>query len=273
MSSNNSPSSVSQNQERTRLPVFFIGHGSPMNALADNEFTKVLTDLGQEFKKPKAVLVISAHWMTEGSWVTAMSAPKTIHDFYGFPQALFDIDYPAPGSPEVAQQMSDSFSNPSIHMDTEMWGLDHGTWSVLKHMYPKAQVPVLQLSLSLSHPPEYHYELGKQLSKLRNQGVLIVGSGNLVHNLRQIKWEPGAKPYDWAVDFDNRVRKDLTERNFESLLYDFHKTPEGKLSIPTLEHYLPLHYILGAADKVEQLKFEYEELENGSISMRSFRLG
>ncbi len=256
-----------------RMPVLFFGHGSPMNAIAVNPFTKTLNTLGLSLPRPRAILVISAHWMTEGSWITEMPQPKTIHDFYGFPQALFDIQYPAPGSPETAQMIRETIKNSKVHADTEMWGLDHGTWAILRHIYPKADIPVLQLSLHMEKPNAYHIELGKELFKLRDKGLLIIGSGNLVHNLGTIRWEPNAKPYDWAIEFDEWLKTKLQNKDFSSVLNDYHKTQAGKLSIPTMEHYYPLHYILGAADKSDNLKFEYEELQNGSISMRSFSLG
>lgn len=256
-----------------RMPLLFIGHGSPMNAIASNNYTKTLATLSAKLPKPKAILVISAHWMTEGTWVTEMSKPKTIHDFYGFPQALFDVQYPALGSPETAKLIQEITSHPKIHGDREMWGLDHGTWSVLRHLYPKADIPVLQLSLHMAQPPEYHFKLGQQISKLRDKGILILGSGNLVHNLRQIRFEPNAKPYDWAVEFDEWLKKKLINRDFSAVLNDFHNSKAGTLSVPTLDHYYPLHYILGAANDRDELKFEYEELQNGSISMLSFRIG
>ena len=256
-----------------RMPVLFIGHGSPMNAIETNAYTRTLNALGEKLPRPSAVLVVSAHWLTDGSWVTEMAAPKTIHDFYGFPKALFEVQYPAPGSPNTAHQIKNMISRPLIQGDVDKWGLDHGTWSVLRHIYPKADVPVLQFSLDMSMPPEYHIELGRQLSALRNQGVLILGSGNLVHNLRQIRWEPNAKPFDWALEFDDWINKKLADRDFQTVLYDFHQTAAGKLSVPTLDHYLPLHYVLGAANDDDELKFEYQEMQNGSISMRSFRLG
>lgn len=256
-----------------RMPVLFIGHGSPMNAIEINNYTKTLNALGKNLPKPKAILMVSAHWMTEGTYITEMQNPKTIHDFYGFPQKLFDVQYPAPGSPEIAKLVQETVLVPKVHGDKEMWGLDHGTWSVLRHMYPDADIPVMQLSIYMAQPPEYHVKLGQQLSKLRDQGVLILGSGNLVHNLRQIKWEPNAQPFDWAVEFDNWLKEKLVDRDFKAVQNDFHKTKAGQLSVPTLDHYLPLHYILGAADSRDELKFEYEEMQNGSISMRSFRLG
>jgi 4,5-DOPA dioxygenase extradiol len=256
-----------------RMPVLFIGHGSPMNAIEINSYTKTLNALGKNLPRPKAILMVSAHWMTEGTYITEMLKPKTIHDFYGFPQKLFDVQYPAPGSPEIAKLVQQTILDPKVHGDKETWGLDHGTWSVLRHIYPDADIPVLQLSIYMAQPPEYHVKLGQQLSKLRDQGVLILGSGNLVHNLRQIKWEPNAQPFDWAVEFDNWLKEKLVDRDFKAVQNDFHKTKAGQLSVPTLDHYLPLHYILGAADSRDELKFEYEEMQNGSISMRSFRLG
>lgn len=264
---------LTEGPKTERMPILFVGHGSPMNAIDTNPYTKGLNALGDSLPKPKAILVISAHWMTEGSWITEMAQPKTIHDFYGFPQKLFDVQYPAPGSPEIAKSIRESVTNPQIHPDTEAWGLDHGTWSVLRHLYPKADIPVMQLSLHMEKPDQYHFELGRELSKLRDKGILILGSGNLVHNLRSIRWEPNAQPYDWAIEFDEWLKEKLQNKDFSALINDYHKTPAGKLSIPTMEHYYPLHYILGAADEKDELKFEYEELQNGSISMRSFTLG
>lgn len=256
-----------------KMPVVFIGHGSPMNAIDTNPYTKALNALGKRLPKPKAILVVSAHWMTEGTYVTEMQNPKTIHDFYGFPQALFDVKYPAPGSPEIAQLVKDNVMNPKVHGDKEAWGLDHGTWAVLRHMYPEANIPVLQLSIYMAQPPEYHVKIGQQLAKLREHGVLILGSGNLVHNLRQIRWEPTAPAFDWAVEFDQWTKQKITDRDFNAVLNDFHKTKAGQLSVPSMDHYYPMHYILGAVDSKDELKFEYEEMQNGSISMRSFTFG
>jgi 4,5-DOPA dioxygenase extradiol len=252
-----------------KTPVLFIGHGSPMNALADNDFTRSLDRLRALCPSPRAVLCISAHWMTEGSWVTHMAQPKTIHDFYGFPQALFDVQYPAPGSPETAELVAATVQRPQVHLDDEMWGLDHGAWSVLRHIYPAADVPVLQLSLYMEQPPEYHLALGRALRPLRDQGVLIVGSGNIVHNLRRIRWEPGAMPYDWAVEFDAWARDRISVRDAAALATQFTATEAGRLSVPTTEHYLPLLYVMGAAEEGDSLRFEYEGIENGSISMRT----
>lgn len=254
-------------------PALFIGHGSPMNAIDTNQFTRSLNILGKELERPEAILVISAHWMTEGTWITHMDKPKTIHDFYGFPQPLFDVQYPAPGRPDIAQAIQKEISDPKIQLDHEAWGLDHGTWSVLRHMYPDADVPVMQLSIYMSQPPEYHVKLGQELAKLREKGVMILGSGNLVHNLRRIRWEKDAIPYEWAIEFDEWTKKKIQARDFKALQNEFLNTEAGKLSNPSLDHYYPLLYILGASDKKDELRFEYEEIQNASISMRSFSFG
>lgn len=254
----------------SRMPVLFVGHGSPMNALEKNPFSLMLERLAAKIQKPNAILMISAHWMSEGTWVLGMDRPKTIHDFYGFPQALFDIQYPAPGSPETAKLIESMIVNPKINNDLEMWGFDHGGWSVLKHMYPKADVPVIQMSLYMARTPEYHFQIGQQLAKLRDQGILIIGSGNLVHNLKQIVWDTHARPHDWAVEFDAWLKLKLVSRDFEALIKDYHSTEAGKLSIPTMDHFLPVHYILGATDSKDELTFEFEEIHNASISMRAF---
>lgn len=257
----------------TRMPVLFLGHGSPMNAITDNTFTRTLHQLGQKLPRPEAILCISAHWMTEGTWITHMKNPKTIHDFYGFPQALFDVQYPAPGSPDVSASIQGWITNPPIHLDSEMWGLDHGAWSVLRHLYPKADIPVMQLSLYMEQPPEYHFKLGQELTKLREKGILIVGSGNIVHNLRRISWEESARPYEWAIEFDQWVKEKLEKRDFVPLYKDFIKTEAGRLSVPTPEHYFPFIYTLGAATPDDKITFVYEEIQNASIAMRSVSFG
>lgn len=256
-----------------KMPVLFLGHGSPMNAIADNNFTRTLGALGHKIPKPTAILCVSAHWMSEGSWITGMENPKTIHDFYGFPQALFDVQYNAAGSPEIAKLIQNEVKDPRINIDHEMWGLDHGTWSVLRHMYPEADIPVLQLSIYMEQPPEYHVKLGEELRKLREKGVLIVGSGNIVHNLRRIVWDANAKPYDWALEFDQYVKSKLEQRDFKALQDDVLKSEAGRLSIPTPDHWYPLLYTIGASDKNDSMKFEYEEMQNGSISMRCVSFG
>jgi len=256
-----------------KMPVLFIGHGSPMNAIADNQFTNTLSKLGQRIMKPKAILCISAHWMTEGSWVTGMEKPKTIHDFYGFPKELFDVQYPAPGSQRFANMIKDKVEDPQIHIDQDIWGIDHGSWSVLKHMYPEADVPVMQLSIYMSQPPEYHFKLGCELAKLRDQGILIVGSGNIVHNLRTMSWADDAKPLDWAIEFDEWAKDKIIKRDFLSLQKDISKTEAGRLSIPTPDHYYPLLYALGASNSNDEMHFEYEGIDNASISMRCVSFG
>jgi 4,5-DOPA dioxygenase extradiol len=255
------------------MPVLFIGHGSPMNAIEANDFTRALGLLGKKLPKPKAILCISAHWMTEGTWITAMKNPKTIHDFYGFPKPLFEVSYPAPGSPEIAQLIVSTVKNPSVHPDKETWGLDHGSWSVLNHLYPKADVPVLQLSLHMEEPGAYHLELGQKLRFLREQGVLIIGSGNIVHNLQKISWDADAKPFDWALEFDEWSKKMISARDLKSLSEKYLEAPGGKESVPTPEHYYPLLYVLGAAEPNDTLAFEYEGIQNGSISMRAVSFG
>lgn len=255
------------------LPVLFLGHGSPMNALADNAYTKAMNNLGKSLPRPKAILMISAHWMTQGTWVTHMDKPKTIHDFYGFPQTLFDVQYTAPGNPKLAEEIHQKIKDPTIQLDEKGWGLDHGTWSVLKHMYPKADVPVVQLSLDLKQPPEYHFNLGQKLSFLREQGVLIMGSGNIVHNLSKLNWNEKAPAHAWANEFDQWVKEKLEKRDFASLQNDVLKSEAGRLSVPTPDHYYPLLYILGASSAKDKLKFEYEEMQNASISMRSLSFG
>ena len=255
------------------MPVLFLGHGNPMNAIRQTCFTRTLGELGEQLPRPTAVLCISAHWTTRGTWVTHMAHPKTIHDFYGFPPELFAVQYPAPGDPETADRICKGSDNPVIQPDDETWGLDHGAWSVLRHMYPAADVPVVQLSLDLTQGPEFHFAAGAKLKALRQAGVLIVGSGNIVHNLRRINFRDDAPPYDWAIEFDEWVKQRLVDRDFESMTRDATKSSVGQLSIPTPEHWYPLLYTLGAADASDQLRFEYEGIENASISMRCVRLG
>jgi len=255
---------------KNKMPVLFIGHGSPMNAIEKNKFTETLAALGKRIPKPKAILCVSAHWLTEGSFVTAMETPRTIHDFYGFPKALFEVQYPAPGDVTLADKVCSMISDPKVKPDYKEWGLDHGTWSVLKHMYPDADISVVQLSIDGRKSPEYHFELGKKLRSLREEGVLILGSGNIVHNLRRLNWDQAAPPFDWAIEFDGWVKEKLLSGEKELLVTDSMKTEAGKLSIPTEDHYQPLYYVLGASEDNDRLKFEYEGIDLGSISMRSF---
>ncbi len=268
-----------------RMPVMFIGHGTPMNAIEDNEYRRSWQSLGAQFSdsaahtvasvgahypKPQLILCISAHWITRGWWLTGMAKPKTIHDFGGFPAELFAQQYPAPGAPEVAKEISANLKSPIpggvVGLDNAEWGLDHGTWSVIKPMFPQADIPVIQLSMDYSRPPAEHYALGQQLKALRNLGVLIVGSGNIVHNLRTMR--PGT-PHDYTVEFDATIAKQLASGNLAELA-NFQKMGEvAKLAHPTYEHYLPLLYAAGAAEGTDPLRTFNDSLVMGSISMRS----
>lgn len=246
------------------MPVLFLAHGSPMNAIANNNYTQMLVKLGATLPTPKAILMISAHWVTPGTTVTHMAKPKTIHDFGRFPQELFAIQYPAPGSPELAEMIHSMIQQPKIKLDDTQWGLDHGAWSVLRHLYPKADIPVAQLSLDLSQSPKSHLELGQKLHTLREQDILILGSGNIVHNLRKISWEENAPPMSWAVDFDERTKEKINARDIEALLSDQSERDE---------HYTPLLYILGASLPGEPIQHVFEGIQNGSISMRCIQFG
>jgi 4,5-DOPA dioxygenase extradiol len=254
----------------SRMPVLFVGHGSPMNAIEDNEFSRAWKLAAKAIETPKAILCVSAHWETNGTKVTAMPKPKTIHDFYGFPKELFDKEYPAPGSPELAKHTSQLVHKTNVALDME-WGLDHGTWSVLAPMFPKADIPVFQLSLDRTKPPSYHYELSNELAALRDRGVLIIGSGNIVHNLGMMQWKD--EPYDWATEFDQKVKTLILQRDHASLVAYQNLGKAAQLSIPTNEHYLPMLYTLGLREKDDDLSFFAEKATMGSISMRSFRIG
>jgi len=255
-----------------RRPVLFLGHGSPMNALADNAFTRALTRLGERLGKPEAVLCVSAHWLTRGHRVTAMRRPRTIHDFGGFPEALYAQTYPAPGDPALAARVRELLGG-DCGLDEKEWGLDHGAWSVLKFLYPKADVPVVQLSVDYGAPARRHLETGAKLKALRGEGVLIVGSGNLAHNLRRVDFADDAEPYDWAVEFDSWVKARLLARDLDALAGDVRAAPSGGLAVPATDHYDPMLVALGASDADDALRFEFEGIQNGSISMRSFSLG
>jgi 4,5-DOPA dioxygenase extradiol len=247
------------------MPVVFFGHGSPMNTLDRNRYTESWRRIGASIPRPQAILCVSAHWYTEGTAVTAMSDPRTIHDFYGFPQALFDVQYPAPGKPRLASRVRELLAPTDVGLD-QSWGLDHGTWSVLKHAYPDADVPVVQLSIDGTKPPQFHYEIGKRLAPLRDEGVLVAGSGNVVHNLRLMKRGAGA-PFDWAVRFNEKVRQALAARDHRALV-DFDRLGEdARLAVPTAEHYLPLLYIAGLQDEDEPMSFAVDGYDLGSISM------
>lgn len=250
-----------------RAPLYFLAHGSPMNALARNEYTQHIGALRARYPKPKAIVCVSAHWMTDGVRVTRMAKPRTIHDFYGFPDELFAVQYPAPGSPQVADRICELI--PGAEADEKEWGLDHGTWSVLVHLFPQADIPVVQLSLDVNADPDDHWELGGKLRPLRDEGVLIIGSGNIVHNLRKIDWNERATPFPWAREFDEMVKASLERRDRSSLVNDFYRTEVGRMSAPTPEHYFPLLYVVGASDEKDQLSFCHEGIDHGSIAMRS----
>lgn len=260
-----------------RMPVLFLGHGSPMNAIGDNEYRRSWQALGAEFgsklPRPQLILCISAHWITEGWWLTGMDQPKTIHDFGGFPQELFDQQYPAPGDAAAAQAMAllvrQRGSKP-LGLDKGEWGLDHGAWSVLKPMFPEADIPVIQLSMDYGRAPEDHYALARQLKALRDRGVLIVGSGNIVHNLRQMqRGASGSQAYDWALEFDQTIGGYLQQGNLDAL-QNFQKLGQmAKMAHPTHEHYLPLLYAAGAVEAREPMRFFNSSFQGGSISMRS----
>jgi 4,5-DOPA dioxygenase extradiol len=255
------------------MPVLFIGHGSPMNGIEDNEFSQKWADLGRTMPVPKAVLVVSAHWFTRGTAVTAMNSPKTIHDFGGFPQALFDMEYPAPGNPELALETARLISSTEVALDHD-WGLDHGAWTILTHMFPGANIPVLQLSMDYTKDPRAHYDLARELFQLREKGVLIMGSGNMVHNLRMLSWEMiNGGGYDWALNINERF-KELIMNNDHAPLMNYQSLGKAALlAIPTPEHYLPLLYTLGLKKENEKVTLFNDKAIGGSLTMTSVRLG
>ncbi|MFA7269670.1 MAG: 4,5-DOPA dioxygenase extradiol [Sterolibacterium sp.] len=252
--------------QTTRQPALFVGHGSPMNTLEDNRYTRAWRALGQSLPRPRAILAISAHWYVPKLAVTAMAAPETIHDFGGFPQALFEFRYPAPGSPTLAARIQALLQSLNVTAD-QAWGLDHGTWSVLAQMYPGADIPVVQLSLDRRQPHEFHYRLGQQLAPLREEGVLILGSGNVVHNLGMIQWETPAAPYDWAARFEQQVKTNLQQHGHAALIDYPHLDPQARLAVPTPEHYLPLLAVIGTQQPDDAVTFPVEGIDMGSLSM------
>lgn len=257
-----------------KMPVLFLGHGSPMNAIEENEFVQGFRMVSGEIEPPKAILCISAHWETQGTMVTAMEHPPTIHDFGGFPQELFEVQYPAPGSPELAKHTKDLITSTDVQEDHK-WGLDHGAWSVIKHMYPKANIPIVQMSLDYTKNARYHYDLAKEIGKLRERGILIVGSGNMVHNLRQIDWRRLNEKYghDWAIEANDKMKKLILDGNHKELIDYGKQGREFNLSIPTPEHYLPLLYVMALQENNEDLNIFNDEHVAGSISMTSVKIG
>lgn len=258
--------------ERTgTMPVLFIGHGSPMNGIEHNEFTDGWKAMAATMPKPNAILCISAHWETNGTYVTGMAKPKTIHDFGGFPQQLYDVQYPAPGSPELAKEVQGDITETSVGLD-DKWGLDHGTWSVVKQMYPDASIPVIQLSLDYGQSAQSQYNLAKELAPLRQKGILIIGSGNMVHNLRAVDWSGKTQGFDWAIEA-NEIFKKLIAGNEHQQLINYQKLGSAiGLAIPTPEHYLPLLYVLGLKNGDETATFFNDKMMMGSLSMTSVKI-
>jgi 4,5-DOPA dioxygenase extradiol len=260
------------------MPVLFIGHGSPMNIIFDNSYTRSLASLGRSLPKPKAILVISAHWLTKATSVTCMEKPKTIHDFYGFPDELYSILYPSPGAPHEARLVAEMVKN--VKIDCGEWGLDHASWAVLKHIYPAADIPVFEMSLAYTYnewhpkPLQYHYDLARELAGLRDRGVLIIGSGNIVHNLGMLDFENIDAPiFDWAGEFDEKVKKNLLNGNHDALVRYHELGRVSALAVPTLDHYLPMIYAVALQGKKEPLTFTHEGFQYGSVSMRCFKIG
>jgi len=256
-----------------RMPALFVGHGSPMNALSDNDWTRAWGGLGARLPRPRAVLAISAHWYLPGTRVTASASPRTIHDFGGFPRELFAVRYPAPGDTALARRVQELLEPRAVGAD-ETWGLDHGTWSVLCHMYPRADVPVVQLSIDETETPAFHHEIGTRLRVLRDEGILVLGSGDVVHNLHTYSW--GARPrepYDWALRFEADVRRRLQTADTGALVDYMASGNDAQLSVPTPEHYLPLLYVLGASFPGEAVSFPVTGMDGGSVSMLSVQFG
>ncbi len=256
--------------ESERMPALFVGHGSPMNAVEDNEFSRAWAAAAAALPRPQAVLCVSAHWETHGTRVTADAQPRTIHDFSGFPAELYSIRYGAPGSPALARLVQETLADVSVQADTS-WGLDHGAWSVLRRMFPDADVPVVQLSLDATQPPAHHYALGQALRPLRGRGVLIIGSGNMVHNLRLVRWYDGA--YPWASEMDAVFARLIADGDHKALVDYAALGENARLAVPTNEHFLPLLYALGAQMPGDSVQFFADKVTLGSISMRSVRIG
>lgn len=255
------------------MPTIFFGHGNPLNALARNAYTEGWATIGNNLPRPNAVLCVSAHWYLPDLAVTAMPHPRTIHDFGGFPKQLYEVQYPAPGSPELAHLVRDLLAPVTVEMD-ESWGLDHGTWSVLCHVFPDADIPIVQLRIDETRPPKFHYEIGKRLSPLRDEGVLIIGSGNIVHNLHTYAWgRHEVEPFDWAVRFEKQAREFLREGNHEPLVQYESLGNDAVLAAPTPDHYLPLLYVMGLRREGDVVSFPVEGFDGGSISMLTVRIG
>ncbi|MRS64655.1 4,5-DOPA dioxygenase extradiol [Larkinella terrae] len=262
-------------EQGTLMPVLFVGHGSPMNGIQDNEFSRRWKTMAKEIPTPSAVLVVSAHWFTRGTKITAMNFPKTIHDFGGFPQALFDVQYPAPGNPVLAKETVSLLHSAQVELDHD-WGLDHGTWTIVRHMYPDAKIPVLQLSIDYTKGPQYHFDLAKELYALRRKGVLIIGSGNMVHNLRMVAWDKMDVPnygYEWANSLNDTFKNLISAGDFQPMINYTTLGKEALLAIPTPEHYLPLLYSLGLKGSKDPVSFFNDRAVAGSLTMTSVKIG
>lgn len=258
-----------------KMPMLFLGHGSPMNAIEENEFVDGFRNIGKTIPKPEAILCISAHWETRGTFVTAMERPKTIHDFGGFPKALFDVQYPAPGNPELAEKAKKLVTTANVESDFN-WGLDHGAWSVIKHLYPNADVPVVQMSIDQYQAPQYHYDIMKELAQLRKKGVLIIGSGNMVHNLRMVAWDKfdaDNYAFDWALEAGGKMKEFIMNGDHKSLINYKSNGKAFELAIPTPEHYLPLLYVLSLQEKNEDVMLFNDKAVAGSLTMTSVKIG
>jgi 4,5-DOPA dioxygenase extradiol len=260
------------NEQDEKMPVLFIGHGSPMNAIEENEFTKGWRDVAKQIQQPKAILFVSAHWLTRGTHVTAMQSPQTIHDFGGFPAELFAQQYPAPGNPELAKEVTSVIKSTKVELDYN-WGLDHGSWSVAKPMYPQANIPSLQLSIDYHKPASYHYELAKELAQLRKKGVLIIGSGNMVHNLRMPDFNMRDTGYDWAIEMNEIFKQKIKEGDHVALQQYEKLGDAARLAVPTPDHYYPLMYTLGLQEKNEPVTIFNDKATLGSITMTSLKIG
>lgn len=255
------------------MPTIFFGHGNPMNAIERNAYVDGWEQIGKSIPKPKAIVMASAHWYLPGALVTAMDAPRTIHDFGGFPRPLYEMQYRAPGDPALARRLQDLLAPAEVALDTR-WGLDHGTWSVLCHVYPHADVPVIQLSIDERQPAQYHYDVGRRLGALRDEGILVAGSGNLIHNLHTYAWgRHVVEPFDWAVRFETLARESITSGNHQPLIDYESLGRDAQLSAPTPDHYLPLLYVLGAAREGEPVAFPVEGIDGGSVSMLTVQIG
>jgi len=268
---------LSQNIENTgvTMPALFLGHGSPMNAIEENEFVANFRKIAKQIPEPTAILCVSAHWETRGTFVTAMQNPPTIHDFGGFPKALFDVEYHAPGSPELAKQTQELITSTHVGLD-DKWGLDHGAWSVIKHLYPNANIPTIQFSIDYTKPPQYHYELGKELAALRKKGILIIGSGNIVHNLRMMDWKnihTDNFGFDWAFEADEKVKNYIKSGDHKPLINFAAQGKAFELAIPSPEHYLPLLYTLALKGENEEISIFNDKAVAGSLTMTSVKIG